>query len=61
MPIKNRPTAKLLQAYCQFYHELSKTGQKPKLHKLKSKTLHEVEEFIANQQAQIQYALPDNH
>ena len=60
-PIKNRTTPELLQAYQTFYMTLTKAGFAPWLHKLDNKSLNEIEDFITNHNAAIQYVPPNNH
>ena len=61
VPIKSREKKELLRAYQEVYKFCEQRGFKPKLHKLDNKTLKDVEDFIARQQASVQYTPPDMH
>ncbi|KAL7480913.1 hypothetical protein ACHAW6_006598 [Cyclotella cf. meneghiniana] len=53
--IKSRHHTKLLQAYTDVYHYL------PQLHKLNNETSKDVEDFIMDNNAKLQYTPPDIH
>ena len=61
VPIKSREKKELLQAYQEVYKFCEQRGFKPKLHKLDNETSKDVEDFVAAQQAAIQYTPPDMH
>ena len=61
VPIKSREKKELLRAYQEVYAFCQQRGFAPKLHKLDNETSKEVEAFVAEQQAEIQYTPPDMH
>ena len=60
-PIKSRHRSQLVKAYSEFYSYLRVRGYRPQLHKLDNETSHDVETFIAEQQAKVQYTPADMH
>ena len=60
-PIKSRHRSELLKAYEEVYTFLRIRGYRPQLHKLDNETSKDVEAFIAEQQAAIQYTAADMH
>ena len=60
-PIKSRHRSQLLKAYEEVYSFLRIRGYRPQLHKLDNETSRDVEDFIAEQQAAIQYTPADMH
>ena len=60
-PIKSRHRTQLLKAYEEVYTFLRIRGYRPQLHKLDNETSHDVETFIAEQQAAVQYTPADMH
>ncbi|KAL7524050.1 hypothetical protein ACHAXR_001126, partial [Thalassiosira sp. AJA248-18] len=60
-PIKSRHRSQLLKAYDEVYAYLRVRGYRPQLHKLDNETSHDVEVFIAEQQAKVQYTPADMH
>jgi hypothetical protein len=60
-PIKSRHRSQLLKAYDDVYAFLRIRGYRPQLHKLDNETSHDVESFITEQQAKIQYTPADMH
>jgi hypothetical protein len=60
-PVKSRHRTQLLKAYEEVYAFLRIRGYRPKLHKLDNETSRDVEDFIAEQQASIQYTPADMH
>ena len=61
VPIKNRTKEELLRAYKLAYQYYWARGFKPRVHKLDNETSKLVEEFVAEQQARMEYTPPDNH
>ena len=61
MPVKSRHRHDLLGAYKEVYKFCEKRGFKPELHRMDNETSEEVEEFIQDQNAQIQCSTPDRH
>jgi len=60
-PIKSRHRSNLLKAYDDVYSYLRVRGYRPQLHKLDNETSKDAEEFIAEQQAKVQYTPADMH
>ena len=60
-PIKSRHRSELLKAYDEVYSFLRVRGYRPQLHKLDNETSQDVENFITEQQALIQYTPADMH
>eukprot|EP00956_Cyclotella_meneghiniana_P020333 scaffold35676_cov69-Cyclotella_meneghiniana.AAC.2 len=60
-PIKSRHKTELLKAYDEVYQYLRLRGYRPKLHCLDNETSKDVEDFIAEQNAKLQYTPPDIH
>jgi hypothetical protein len=60
-PIKSRHRSQLLKAYEEVYSFLRIRGYRPQLHKLDNETSRDVEDFIAEQQAAVQYTPADMH
>ncbi|KAL7531195.1 hypothetical protein ACHAXR_003897, partial [Thalassiosira sp. AJA248-18] len=60
-PIKSRHRSQLLKAYDDVYAFLRIRGYRPQLHKLDNETSHDVESFITEQQAKVQYTPADMH
>ena len=60
-PIKSRHRTQLLTAYEDIYNFLRIRGYRPQLHKLDNETSQDVETFIAEQQAALQYTPADMH
>ena len=61
IPIKSRHSLELLQAYQPVYKWCERRGFKPSLHRMDNKLSHEVEDFIATQQTNLQYTAPGRH
>ena len=61
IPIKSRKKEELLRAYKEVYKWCEQRGYKPRLHKLDNETSRDVEDFIATQNAKLQYTPPDMH
>ena len=61
IPIKSRKKEELLRAYKEVYKWCEQRGYKPRLHKLDNETSKDVEDFIATQNAKLQYTPPDMH
>ena len=61
VPIKNRIKEELLRAYQLAYQYYWARYFEPKVHKLDNETSKLVEQFVAEQQAKIEYTPPDNH
>ena len=59
--IKSRSSQDLLGAYEIVYKFCEKRGFKPTLHRMDNETSSEIEEFIAEQNVNIQYSDPDRH
>ena len=60
-PIKSRHRSELLKAYEEVYAFLRIRGYRPQLHKLDNETSKDVETFIAEQKAVVQYTPADMH
>ena len=60
-PIKSRHRSQILKAYEDVYAYLRIRGYRPQLHKLDNETSHDVENFITESQAKVQYTPADMH
>lgn len=61
IPIHSRHKENLVGAYQEAYNFCKSRGYKPQLHKMDNESSHEVEQFIEQQGARIQYTPPDMH
>jgi hypothetical protein len=59
--IKSRHSSEILKAYKEVYAFLRMRGYRPQLHKLNNKTSQDVELFIKENNAKLQYTLPAMH
>ena len=60
-PIKYHHLSRLLKAYDDVYSFLRVLGYQPQLHKMYNETLKDVENFIEEHQAKVQYTPADIH
>jgi hypothetical protein len=60
-PIKSRHRHEIMKAYDEVYAFLRVRSYRPQLHKLDNETSHDVEVFIKENNAKLQYTPPDIH
>ena len=61
VPCKSREAGELHKAFSEVYEWCVARGLKPKLHRMDNETSKEVENFIQEQNARVQYSPPDRH
>ena len=61
IPIKSRHRSDLLSAYQSVYKWCESRGFKPTLHRMDNETSKDVEDFIDEQSARVQYTAPGRH
>ena len=61
VPIKSRSKENMLESYKHIYKYCEERGFKPILHRMDNETSELVEDFIKEQNAEVQYAAPESH